>query len=81
MGRSLDNLLSLPLPSTATIDMFVEQYRVADEQQRQNRQDQQDSQEELDRNGRDIDAIKKPVPLPLRRICLKPERVETKAGS
>ncbi len=55
----LEELLSLPLPSTATIDMFVEQFREAVERQRQNRQNQEDAQEELDRNHRDIEVIKK----------------------
>ncbi|MDT8441331.1 MAG: AAA family ATPase [Desulfuromonadales bacterium] len=55
----LEALLLLPLPSTATIDMFVEQYREAGERQRQKRREREDVQDELDRNRRDIDAIKR----------------------
>lgn len=54
-----EDLLALPLPSTASIDMFVEQYREAEERQRRNRQEQDEIQEQLDRNRRDIEAIKK----------------------
>lgn len=56
---SQEDLLSMALPSAATIDLFVEQYREADDCQRRNRQDQQDTQQELDQIRRDIEAIKK----------------------
>lgn len=56
---SLEDLLSVALPSAATIDLFVEQFREADECQRRNHQDQQDTQKELDQIRRDIEAIKK----------------------
>lgn len=52
-------LLALPLPSTVTLDAFVEKYRESNEALGKNKQDQREVQGELDRVSRDIDAIEK----------------------
>lgn len=52
-------LLTLPLPSIATIDQFAESYREAKEMGQTNRTQRQTHQEELDRVQREIDAMEK----------------------
>jgi len=56
---SPQELLSLPLPSTATIDSFVEKYRELSEALRQNQQDRKGAQQDRERVAQEVEAMEK----------------------